>query len=56
MQPKPPTDPFAIEALKRQARRLRIEANRASASLARQFLALADLYETQAQRLEDAAA
>jgi hypothetical protein len=45
----------AIDALKRQARRLRIDANRAAPPLAAQFLALAELYEKRAERLEDAA-
>jgi hypothetical protein len=47
-------DPHPIEALRRQARRLRIDANRAAAPIAAQFIALAELYEMRAARLEEA--
>ena len=49
-------DRHSIEDLRRQARRLRIEANRAAAPLARQFIALATVYEEQAERMERMAA
>ncbi|HUZ72391.1 MAG TPA: hypothetical protein VMU87_05350 [Stellaceae bacterium] len=52
MQCIEPTDFMTIECLKRQARRMRLEANRASTSLAAQFIALAELYESQAVRRE----
>ena len=48
--------PDTIEALKRQARRLRIDANRAAAPIAVQFIALAELYELRAARMEEATA
>jgi hypothetical protein len=50
------TDLQTIDALKRQARRLRIEANRAPAPLAAQFIALAEIYEQRASRMEAPAA
>jgi len=50
------SDRHSIEDLRRQARRLRIEANRAAPPLARQFLALAALYEERAERMERRAA
>ena len=49
-------DLATIDALKRQARRLRIEANRAAPPLAAQFIALAELYEERAVRMENLAA
>ena len=56
MQSHPLPDFATIESLKRQARRLRLEANRAPTALATQFIALAELYEVQVERLETAAA
>lgn len=40
------------ETLRRKARRMRIEANHASAKLAAQLIALAARYEAQAQRVQ----
>jgi hypothetical protein len=47
-------DPQTVDALKRQARRLRLDANRAAAPIASQFIALAELYELRARRMEEA--
>lgn len=56
MQPGRLNDLETIDALKRQARRLRIDANRAPAPLAAQFIALAEIYEKRAARMEAPAA
>jgi hypothetical protein len=46
-------DALASEQLKRKARKIRIEANRAAPLLASQLMALAALYEREAERLHD---
>ena len=45
MLQEPMPDRHAVAYLERQARSLRLESNRASPALARQFLALAEIYE-----------
>ena len=46
-------DSYALDALKRTARKLRLQACRASPSLAAQLIALATLYEVRIERAAD---